>query len=104
MRTKLLAKVIKMKTTSNKEYLTSLITEEKYIKIADNTMLCCITLKNGFVLVGQSSCILAENFDEGIGKRVAYENAFNKIWELEGYLVKQHLYDTKIAKENTSKV
>lgn len=54
---------------------------------------CCLTLKNGFTVVGESACASPENFDALIGRKIAYENARNKVWALEGYRLKQKLYE-----------
>lgn len=53
---------------------------------------CVLTLENGFTVTGESACASPENFNEEIGKKIAYENARNKIWQLEGYLLKEKLY------------
>ena len=55
---------------------------------------CVIVLKNGFTVTGESACASPDNFDAEIGKKIAYQNAREKIWELEGYLLKQKLYET----------
>lgn len=52
---------------------------------------CVLTLKNGFTVTGESACASPENFDPEIGRKIARENAVNKIWMLEGYLLKQKL-------------
>ena len=52
---------------------------------------CCITLRNGFTVVGESACASPENFDEELGRKIAFEKARDKIWPLEGYLLKQML-------------
>lgn len=63
-----------------------------------NTIVCCICLKNGYTTVGYSACVSDENFDAVIGEKVAYEDARDKIWVLEGYLLKQKIYvDQKLA-------
>ena len=54
---------------------------------------CCLTLRNGFTVTGESACASPENFDADIGERVAYGNARRKIWQLEGYLLKQNLFE-----------
>lgn len=54
---------------------------------------CCMTLENGFTVTGESACASPENFDEQIGQKIARENARNKIWQLEGYLLKQRLHE-----------
>lgn len=58
---------------------------------------CILTLENGFTVAGESACASPENYDAEIGKEIAYTNAREKIWLLEGYLLKQHLYNYSIA-------
>lgn len=52
---------------------------------------CVLVLANGFTVTGESACASPENFDPEIGKKIARDNARNKIWPLEGYLLKQQL-------------
>lgn len=52
---------------------------------------CCMTLENGYTVTGESACASPENFDAEIGEKIAYDMARNKIWGLEGYLLKQRL-------------
>lgn len=54
--------------------------------------ICCITLQNGFTVSGESACASPENFNKEIGEKIAKENARNKIWMLEGYLLKEKLH------------
>ncbi|MGL5280813.1 MAG: Gp49 family protein [Plesiomonas shigelloides] len=54
---------------------------------------CCMTLENGFTVTGESACASPENFNAEIGQKIARENARDKIWQLEGYLLKQRLYE-----------
>ena len=56
---------------------------------------CVIVLKNGFKVTGESACANPENFDRIIGQKIAYENAREKIWMLEGYLLKEKLSTSK---------
>ena len=53
---------------------------------------CVIVLRNGFTVTGESACASPKNFNADIGQKVAYENAREKIWLLEGYLLKEKLY------------
>lgn len=57
---------------------------------------CILTLENGFTVTGESACASPENFDAEIGKKIAYDNAREKIWLLEGYLLKEKLYQKQI--------
>lgn len=52
---------------------------------------CVLVLKNGFTVTGESACVSPENFNAEIGREVARENAVNKVWMLEGYLLKSSL-------------
>ncbi len=58
--------------------------------------LCVLVLANGFTVTGESACASPENFDAELGRKIARQNAIAKIWMLEGYLLKQHLHDTKL--------
>lgn len=53
---------------------------------------CILTLRNGFQVTGESACASPENFSEAVGNKVARENAFAKVWTLEGYLLKERLF------------
>lgn len=53
---------------------------------------CVLILKNGFTVTGESACASPENFNAEIGQKVAYENAREKIWMLEGYLLKEKIF------------
>ena len=54
--------------------------------------ICILTLENGFTVTGESACASPENFDKLIGQKIAYQNAREKIWLLEGYLLKEKLH------------
>lgn len=60
---------------------------------------CCLTLANGFTVIGESACASPENFNEELGRRIALKNAQDKIWALEGYALRERLYEngTKVA-------
>lgn len=53
---------------------------------------CCLTLQNGFTVTGESACASPENFNAEIGQKIAKDNARDKIWALEGYLLKENLH------------
>lgn len=53
---------------------------------------CVLELRNGFTVTGESACASPENFDAEIGRKMARDNAVNKVWPLMGYELKQRLY------------
>lgn len=70
------------------------IKNEQYHVFEGTTLtVCALTLQNGYVVTGESASASPENFDEEIGKKIARENARSKIWQLEGYLLRQRLYE-----------
>ena len=52
---------------------------------------CVLVLRNGYTVTGESACASPENFNADIGRRIARENAVNKIWPLMGYELKNRL-------------
>lgn len=65
-----------------------------YVIMPDGrTTICQITLKNGFTVRGESSCVDISNFNKAIGEKIAWENALDKIWQLEGYRLQQRRYE-----------
>jgi hypothetical protein len=59
--------------------------------------ICFLVLKNGFVVTGESASVSAENFDAEIGRKAARQNAVDKIWPLEGYLLKEKMAFVGVA-------
>lgn len=69
------------------------IVDEQYHVFDGTTQtVCCLTLINGFTVIGESAAASPENFDKDIGRKVARDDARNKIWPLEGYLLRDKLY------------
>lgn len=52
---------------------------------------CCITLLNGFTVTGESACASPANFNKEVGEKISFNNARDKIWMLEGYLLKERI-------------
>lgn len=74
------------------DLIDSVIVSEQYHVFHGTTVtVCALTLKNGYVVTGESAAASPENFDESIGRKIARENARNKIWALEGYLLREKL-------------
>ena len=64
------------------------IVRTDYIILPNSTVtLCNITLENGFSVRGEAACVDSKNFNKEIGEELAYKHAFNKMWQLEGYLL-----------------
>ncbi|MFC6414251.1 Gp49 family protein [Massilia varians] len=53
---------------------------------------CVLVLQNGFTVTGESACASPENFDAEIGRKIARDNAINKVWPLMGYQLRDELH------------
>ena len=58
----------------------------------DHLTICVIQMVNGFFQMGKAAPASPANFDPEVGKRYAYEDAFRGLWKLEGYLLREQLY------------
>lgn len=74
------------------------IRETRFVVIEGTTLtICILTLENGFSVRGESACVDPAHFNQEKGEKNAYEDAFRKLWPLEGYLLAEEMY---IAKHN----
>jgi hypothetical protein len=76
----------------NPDMIDAAIVSEQYHVFAGTTMtVCALTLRNGYIVTGESAAASPDNFDQAIGRKIARDNARNKIWALEGYLLREKL-------------
>jgi hypothetical protein len=52
------------------------------------------TLRNGFMVTGESACADLSFYDAGIGRTVARGNAIAKCWPVMGYAPRSRIYGT----------
>jgi hypothetical protein len=77
----------------NPDMINDVIVSEQYYVFPGTTLtVCALTLRNGYIVTGESAAASPENFDKEIGRRISRENARNKIWALEGYLLRERLH------------
>ena len=78
-------------------HIDSVIRAIDYIVLpCGRTTICQLTLMNGYTITGESASVSKENFNEAIGKEIAYNNARDKIWPLLGYQLMDRLYQESI--------
>ena len=83
------------------EQIQAKIVDKKFHRLNQVLTVCVLTLENGFSVNGESACASPENYSQELGEKYAFENAFDKIWMLEGYLLKEKLYQE--SKTSTEK-
>lgn len=71
-----------------KEAIEARITDVDYTVLPDSTVtICSLKLDNGYSVRGESACVNPANFDREIGQRLAYDDAFRRLWPLFGFLL-----------------
>lgn len=70
------------------------IKNETYLVLPDGrSTLCMLTLENGYTIKGMSACVDSAEFDLNMGRKIAFDDAINQIWPLEGYLLAQRIFE-----------
>jgi hypothetical protein len=69
------------------EYMKLRITSTDFTRIGVTVTHCRIVLDNGFSVSGESACVNPENYNQQIGEKIAYDNAFRQLWPLFGFLL-----------------
>lgn len=54
---------------------------------------CVLVLKNGFTVTGESACASPANFDAELGRKIARQNAVNKVWPLLGFSLRDAIHE-----------
>lgn len=62
------------------------VVKQEYTFIGRKSTVCCITLVNGYEVIGTSAPINPLDFDKELGKKIALSRALDKVAELEGFI------------------
>ncbi len=73
-------------------YIRSRIASVSYLNPVGTLTICLIQLDTGFVVTGESACVDPMNYREDMGHALAYEKAYNRLWELFGFLLCEARY------------
>ena len=76
-----------------KEFLEGEIIQIDYKRLGSKITHCTITTKSGFVFTGESACVDPADYNEDIGSKIAYDNAFHKMWMPYGFWLHKALAD-----------
>ena len=68
-----------------------IVEENFHVFEGSQLTVCCLTMRNGFTVTGESACVSPENFDAELGQKIAREKAMQEVWRLEAYLLKERL-------------
>jgi hypothetical protein len=68
-----------------------IVSETFTVLPSGKAMICELTLRNGFSVRGESACVSKANFNEEIGRQISRQNARDKVWGFEGYLLQERI-------------
>lgn len=68
-----------------------IVGEDYHVFPGTTLTVCCLKLRNGFTVTGESAAVSVENFDADLGRKIARTKARDKIWMLEGYALRERL-------------
>lgn len=77
------------------DFLKSRVAKTEFHRLSDTLTVAVVTAKNGFQLVGKSACADPANYNQEIGERIAFDDAFNQLWALEGYILRENIWQSQ---------
>lgn len=77
------------------EHIDATVKNVRFIHAEPTSTIAIVTLRNDFTVIGHSACADPVNFDREIGERIALDDAKKQIWPLEGYLLRQRLWEAE---------
>ena len=84
----------KKRTSVSLNDIEAKVTRTVYTVLPDTTTtICQLFMENGYVILGTSACVDKTKYNQALGEKYAYEDAINKAWPLEGYLLAQQMYE-----------
>ena len=81
------------------------IIDNSYIEVStifDKCTVVTCKLPNGFIIVESSACVDPNNYDEAIGFDICMKRIKDKVWELEGYMLQDKVYNANLS-DNVNK-
>lgn len=81
-----------------------IVGEDYHVFPGTTVTVCLLHLENGFTVTGESACASPENFDAEMGRQIARRNAREKVWSLEGYLLRQRLHEAASKPEEIARL
>jgi hypothetical protein len=68
----------------------------------DMLTFCVITMLSGFKVTGQAACANAADYDKPKGEKMAYRDAFSKLFLMEGYMQRDRAHEKTQPQEKAA--
>lgn len=79
-------------TKHEQDLLNNWVISQESARIGRKTTIVCLVMKNGFEVIGMSSCVNPEQYDEQIGVYWATKDALTKLNPIVGYITQEQLF------------
>lgn len=89
-----------MVQAQRKEFLEQFIVHTNFTRIGLKTTVCCLTLYNGFEVVGSSAPVDVRMFNKELGERYAYENALEQVDKFFAFVQQDREHVNKASTED----
>lgn len=93
-----LAEAIPSPRVTEADVLAKIVNKQFMLTPSGRTIICEITLRNGFTARGESSQVFVNGINDKVGQANALTAAVRKAWEYEAYLLRETLYLQELAK------
>lgn len=87
----------KISITGNRvtpEDVAEAIDRAEYVKLGEKIVICHLTLKDGFEVIGQAGVVDASLFDMETGKGISLQKAMERVWQHMGSILQDRLLST----------
>lgn len=71
------------------------VSEVRTMTIFDKVTVVSVKLPNGFIITESAACVDPKNYNKELGRNICLERIEKKLWELEGYLLSQKLFEAE---------
>lgn len=75
----------------------------EYTVIGEKSTVACLTMNNGYEVIGTSACVNPKHFNEDIGRHYALVDALNKLDELVGVLRQEQEHKRELVQGSSDK-
>lgn len=82
---------------TNEVIQSNILTIQYHAFVGTTVTVCCITLKNGFTVLGEAACVDHDDFDKELGESIALEDAINNVWKFLGFRMKERQQEAELA-------
>lgn len=69
------------------DYMGGRIASVDFMRVGATGTLCVLTIDNGFAVRGFSACVDPANYNQELGEKIAYDDAFRQLWPFFGFLL-----------------